>query len=146
MAQEVLFTKTQDGRIAPADGLSAEQIDGLSVGQVYGATIKKKRNVKHLRKYWALMSAVFPHQAFYPTVKKLERGVKRALGLTEEVLNPVTMEYETDTGSIAFDKMEQDEFSEYYDRSVDLILTRIVPGVGREDLERQVLEILEGKQ
>jgi hypothetical protein len=42
--------------------------------------------------------------------------------------------------------MDQDEFEQLYERAVELILTRILPGVGREDLDRQVAEIMAGRK
>lgn len=137
--------KEAGGRLSPADGHSAELIDALPAGKVYGATIKRKRNVQHLKKYWALIDAVWPAQALYPTSKRLGNAIKRACGLVDENLDPVTLKPYDEVGSIAFDAMEQDEFEEFFSRAVDLICNHILPGVGREDLRRRVDDILEGR-
>ncbi len=48
--------------------------------------------------------------------------------------------------SIAFDKMKQDEFEEFYDRAIELITTVILPGINREDVNREVDAILAGRE
>ena len=47
---------------------------------------------------------------------------------------------------MAFDNIDQTEFEQVYERIVDVILTRILPGVGRKDLEDQVHDILAGRK
>jgi hypothetical protein len=40
--------------------------------------------------------------------------------------------------------MSQDRFEQWYDRALDVILTKILPGVDRQDLTDQVNQILAG--
>lgn len=48
-------------------------------------------------------------------------------------------------GSISFAAMDQGEFEQFYERAVELILTRILPGVDRPELDAQVMDILDGR-
>lgn len=146
MAKELLLERDGKGGLRPADPMSAELIDGLPMGATFGATIRQKRNLAHHRKYWALIRAIYEHQGLYPTEEALSDGIKKGVGLVKEVLNPETMEVEYDAASIAFDAMDQEAFEAFFDRAVDLICRRIVPGLAHADLEREVNEILAGKR
>lgn len=146
MAREILVTRTWNGRLAPVDPMSAQAINDLPVNKTLGATIRQKRNLGHHRKFYALIRAVFPHQVVYATEKGLVDGIKMAVGHTREVIDPRTMETTHAPDSISFEKMDQEAFEQFYDRAVSLIRERIIPQVDSRDLEREVLEIMEGRQ
>jgi hypothetical protein len=145
MAREILFTIGPLGKLSPVDPHSAEIWADLPRGKVLGATIRQKRNVDHHRKFFALLNVVWPHQELYSTTDQLLDGIKLATGHTRDVMHPETGERFLAPASIAFDKMDQGAFEQFYDRAVDLICRRIIPGVGRADLEREVNEILAGR-
>ena len=117
----------------------------LKSEQLLGVTVRQKRNLAHHNKYWALIDAVWEHQALYPTVTALSDGVKLACGLTEETLNPLTMEVSLKPSSIAFDAMDQDDFEQFYERAIGIIIERILPGVNSRDLDRRVQDIMKGR-
>lgn len=145
MAKEILFTITPLGKLSPVDPYSAETWAELPRGKVLGASIAQKRNVDHHRKFFALLNVVHPNQEAYPTIDGLLDGIKLAIGHTREAINAETGEHVFAPASIAFDKMDQDQFEQFYDRAVDLICRRIIPGLGRSDLEREVNEIIAGR-
>lgn len=146
MAREILFTISPLGKLSPVDPRSAELWADLPRGKVLRAKVQQPRNVEHHRKLFALLNCVHPHQDHYATVKGLLDGIKLATGHTEEAVNAETGETIYAPASIAFDKMDQDAFEQFYDRAVDLICRRIIPGLGRADLEREVNEILAGRK
>lgn len=131
--------------LIPANEQSLEVLRKMKVGEWYQVNTKMPRNVKHLRKYFALLGAVHPHQTMWPTFNKFRAKFEEALGHGEYHVNGRGEKY-FEAESISFAAMEQDEFDEFYEKAVELILTRILPGVGRADLDRQVGEILEGRQ
>lgn len=145
MTREVLFTLSPLGKVQPVDPRSAEIWADLPRGKVLRAKVQQPRNVQHHRKLFALLGVVFPHQEHYATVEGLLDGIKLATGHTREVVNAETGEHHLSPASIAFDKMDQDAFEQFYDRAVDLICRRIIPGLGRSDLEREVNEVLAGR-
>jgi hypothetical protein len=145
MATDLIFTITRLGKISFSDTRSAELWNDLPRGKDLRAKVTQPRNVKHHRKLFALLGVVLPHQDVYLTTHALLDGIKLATGHTHAVINPETGETLHAPASIAFDKMGQDEFEQFYDRAVDLICRRIIPGLGRADLEREVNEILAGR-
>ena len=145
MAVEVWVKRTQLGTLVPANSQSEQELKRLPVDEWRLASIRLPRNLKHHRKWMALLQAVFPHQDEWPTFKSFRRAVKKALGLGEWIESKSGhREFEED--SIAFDKMEQDEFDQFYARGVALVVTRILPAVDSEDLNRTVNEILAGRK
>lgn len=141
---ELWLTRKMD-MLVPANEQSLEALRKLKQGEWYKAEVTMPRNLKHLRKYFALLAAVYPHQTMWPTFRKFRAKFEEALGHGEYYVNGRGERY-FENESIAFGAMQQDEFDQFYERAVELILTRILPGVGRADLDRQVGEILEGRK
>lgn len=127
----------------PADDATAE-----AMKPYLGKTIRMKwaapRNVGHHNKFFALLNTVFPHQSVYPTFDTFRDAVSVALGYGDTVKlgDGRTI---ICAKSISFAKMDQVAFGEFYDRAVNLILTKILPHVDRADLEQQVHDILDGR-
>lgn len=144
MATE-LWLQRRLGHLVPANSQSAELLAGLPNDKWMLATIRMPRNVKHHRKYWALMQAVFPHQSVWPTMKSFQRAMKKALGHGEWVASADGRK-EFIEESISFANMDQSEFEQFYARAVEVILTKVLPNVDSEDLEREVAEILKGNR
>ena len=145
MAVEVWVKRTQLGVLVPANSQSEQELKKLPVDEWRLASIRLPRNLKHHRKWMALLQAVFPHQDEWPTFKSFRRAVKKALGLGEWIESK-SGHREFEEGSIAFDKMDQDEFDQFYARGVSLVITRILPAVNSEDLNAIVEEILAGRK
>jgi hypothetical protein len=131
--------------LVPANEQTLDALRKLKPGQWYRADIKMPRNVKFHRKYFALLGAVFPHQTMWPTFRKFRAKFEEALGHGEYHVNARGERY-FENESISFASMEEDEFEQLYERAVELILTRILPGVGRAELDQQVAEIMEGRR
>lgn len=145
MATEAWIIRTQLGHLVPANAQSKEALDKLPVNEWRLASIRLPRNVKFLRKWMALQAAVYPHQDEWPTFNSFKRAIKKALGLGEWVVSK-SGHREFEEGSISFAKMDEDEFEQFYERGVELILTRVLPGVDREDLNREIEDILAGRK
>ena len=132
MATDVRVKRVMD-RLVPADKVSADELAELPANTILRCQITRPRNPRHHAKYWALISAIFPHQTAYATRNQLHEHL-----MTGEI------EYEAD--SIAFDNLDQKGFEEVYERIVQVVLTRVLPGVGKRDLDAQVMDILEGSK
>lgn len=145
MAVDVRVKRVMD-RLVPADKVSADELAELPTDAILRCQITRPRNPRHHAKYWALISAIFPHQKAYPTRNQLHKQLKKAVGFTIETVNLMTGEIEYEADSMAWDNLDQKGFEEVYERIVDVILTRVLPGVGRRDLEAQVMDILEGRR
>lgn len=144
MATE-LFLKRSLNKLVPADARSEGLLRDLPKGRFFRAVITQPRNLSHHNKFFALLHVIFPHQDMYPTEKSLLRNIKKALGLGEWVeYKDGRTEFFED--SISFTAMKQDEFEQFYARFIDLVTTKILPGVDSADLEREVNEIMAGRK
>lgn len=138
MADAITLKRTMGGFV-PANSYDENLMMKYQPGDIVRAKISKPRNVKHSNKFHALLQKVFPHQNMWPTYDLFRKAIQRAVGYFEEVNGQVF------DVSIAFDSMDQKEFEEFYDRVVMLVCERIIPGLDKADLEREVDEILKGR-
>lgn len=145
MPTELYMRRALD-RLVPVDHLSADLLRNFAQGKALRVTVVEPRNIKHHRMYWALVAAIFPHQKAYATADDLHDALKLACGYFDMVRNPLTGRKYPKTRSIAFDKMDQAQFSEFFNRAVEVVLTRIVPGVDKADLQAQIEDILAGSK
>lgn len=140
MATELLLIR--DGnRLAAAEPISAEAIDAIGKNETVAAKITRSRNGKHHRKFFVLIGEVFKNQDRYPTMEHLLDAIKIGVGhydtyqltKTREVVRP---------RSISYAKMGQEGFEQFYNSVVNYIITKILPGTDKQDLESRVMEIL----
>lgn len=127
------------GSLRPTDSAGEDALRKIGNGEVVSIELKRPRNVKHHRLFWALMTIVHENmdEARYPTVEDLVAAIKIAAGLRTRIVLP-NGDVGFIPGSIAFHKMSQDEFSAFYDRVCDLIAKHFLPGVTSEQLRAEV--------
>lgn len=112
-------------------------------GEVVMVEVKRPRRLKHHRLFFALLSIVWENcdQERYPTVEDLRAAITIAAGHRTRIELPGNV-----VGfiprSIAFHKMDQAEFSAFYDRVCDLIAKHFLPGVTSDQLRAEVEEMI----
>lgn len=141
MSDPVFLRRTLTGYV-PFDDAGQAAHAATPLGAIVKAKITRPRNVGHHRKYWAVLNAIHPHQELYPTPGLLHAAVKAALGYADTI--KLDGKVVVVPRSIAFDAMDQDEFEKFWDRFMALVSTRIIPGIDRRDLEREVADIVNG--
>lgn len=124
----------------PVDDRGRDLMGKVKFGKQVVIEVKQARNVKELRLYWALMHLIFPNQSTWPTEEDLSDAIKCAVGhCTETKLKDGRLMVRPK--SISFAKSEQAEWRAFLDRVMTLITTKILPGVTKEDLKRELEEI-----
>lgn len=129
------------GHLTPVDEAGEDALRKLRFGDTVMIEVKKPRNGQHHRLYWALVSMVWQNQERYETTEQLHNALKLSAGIYETITMPNGNEYRV-PGSISFDKMDQTEFSAFYDRVCDLIAEHFLPGVTSEQLKREVSSMI----
>ena len=142
MAVEVLLVR-EGSKLAAADPISAEIIANIKLRETVTASIRRPRNPKHHRKLWALLSVVFENQTAFATIEDLLGAIKLATGLFDNGKTVDGIPYVVPQ-SISFAAMDQNRFEQWYDKALDVILTKIVPGIAKSDLEARINDILNG--
>jgi Protein of unknown function (DUF1367) len=143
MSIDVLLLR-EGTRLGAADPISHELLQAIPLGQTVTASIRRPRNARHHKLLFTLLTIVHENQDTYATVEDLLRALKLAVGLFDTGLTVDKIPYVVPQ-SISFASMDQQTFSVVYEKIVNVIITKILPGVNREDLDRQVHDLLDGK-
>lgn len=133
------------------DPLSFDQFDKkVKPGEIYSCEIKRKRNPKFHRKFFAMMKVGY--DAWEPCVtyegvplnKDFESFRKDVQIMAGYHLIQPTLggEYKIVAMSISFDSMEQDEFEELYSMCAQVLLDNVLKNYTRNDLDRVVNQLL----
>jgi hypothetical protein len=127
------------GSLRPVDTNGEDALRGIGNGELIEVEIKRRRNIKFHRKYFALITLVWENmdQERYPTIEDLHAALKIAAGLRTRIELPDgTLGFIP--GSIAFHKMDQGAFDRFFNRVCDLVAKHFLPGVTSEELRHEV--------
>ena len=93
----------------------------LKIDQDYLVTVKMPRNIKFHRKMFALYNLVFSNQERYRVLDDLRRDITIEAGYYRERTN-IHGEVIKEAESISFANMDDDVFSDLYNRTLDVIV------------------------
>lgn len=125
------------GGMKGADERTEDAIKDIGLGEVVRVKFYSSRNIRHHRKFFALLQMVFKNQDKYLSLEGLRFAVTIAAGYAEEIrldgdkvtLKPV---------SISFSRMNQHEFNEFYDAALAAI-PRLLPQFEGVDLDKELM-------
>ena len=123
------------------DHTSADYLAKLKPGEIVRAEIRRCRNPRQHRLYWALIGAIFPQQSAWATQEQLHNAIKCAVGYCD-TFRLTDDRIMTSPKSIAFGNMPQDEWEQFFDKVIALVCERIIPGLQDKDLRQQVEEMI----
>lgn len=143
---EFYLTKTDTMTFKASYDSDAEAVKHIPIGESVKAKFVKSRNVRHHRKFFAMLEMVkqnmpetMPEQ--YQDTTLLLDEIKFQLGYFEM--------YHTLGGrdfykvkSISFGKMDQVKFDEFYNRAVDVMLKYFLKDITKEQFDKEVIEFL----
>ena len=140
----ILFLKRHLNGFAPAWTDDLDKLKKLSHEHVYKCTVTRPRNLKHHRKFFAMLSLVMDNLP-----EELEDRFKTTDDLLFEMkLQTGCYEKHSTIGgkeiirvkSIKFEKMAQDEFEEFYDACLVVVAKYILPGISKEEIINNLIE------
>lgn len=129
------------GGLKPADPLAQETYDGLALNTEVMAEITRPRSIGHHRKLFALLALIRDNQEFYKTTDDVLDALKVATGHWYP-MKTQTGQTVAKTKSIAFSKMDQIAFNQFWDAVCEVVVTRFLPGVTREELEAEIMTMV----
>lgn len=114
----------------------------LKVGTEVVAEIKRPRNYEHHKKFFALLRLVFDNLPEdlgerYTNMESLLTEIKFQLGYYDTHITLSGRETHIPK-SIAFNTMSQDDFTQFYDRAVDVVLRWFLPYNNRQELAEEI--------
>lgn len=140
------------GQLVPQGEDAADYIERLQDGQVIRAEVKRMRNYKFHKKFYALLDFAYDQwepdssleYAGQPVQKNRKRFRKDIIILAGHYDSTVNLKGEVrlEAHSISFANMSEEDFEKLYSEAINVILTRILRNYTRADLEAVVAELL----
>lgn len=149
---EVYLIKTMVGLI-PADERSREWFEKIKQGQAVHSDFKRVRNYRFLKKWFALLNIAFDqwepgevNSKYGVPEKNFDRfrdDVTILAGFFETTIR-LDGSVRIEAKSVSFAKMDEDEFSNLYSKSVDVLIKHVYKSkLTPEEIEKAVLMYLE---
>ena len=117
---EITLIKTLSGFKACYDS-DSEKAKKIPLNEPFVITYTKKRNIKFHRKFFALMNMIFDNQEKYNSIEHLRKDLIIAAGYYDTRFNFEGVEI-LEAKSMSFSSMDEIEFSELYNRIIDVIV------------------------
>lgn len=114
-----IWVQRKGGYLAPEFKMDAEAIELLPYGERLRVTLHTGRVPKRLRFYWSFLKKVVDSTACAPNVESLHEALKVSIGYVTPVM---VRGYQINVPrSIAFDKMDEAEFSLFLRDALEFI-------------------------
>ncbi len=119
----------------------------LKIGEVYSVDIKLVRNYEFHKKYFALINCAWEfmtekQQTFFKDIEKFRKTIEVAAGHCEPFYSHEKKEWFDIPKSIAFDKMDNSQFEELYQRVLDVLFLTALKTISREEFEKNLINFL----
>lgn len=140
---KISLVNTDRGLVPYADE-DFELKNKLKLGEVYTCTLKVSRNLEHHRKYFKMIATAWEFlpeyvQANFRDVEIFRKQMEMCAGYFERVYSPMTGEWADWPKSIAFDKLDQDEFEKVYNGVRNVIDALLRPYISEKEFEENIL-------
>ena len=140
---DLFLEKTMFG-LSPWSDSDKEIVKPWSYGEVVRMDVKRERNPMHHRKYFSLLKATLYHLPEGSPIKSIDHLkdlLKFETGYFETFIS-LSGEMVYKPKSISFGAMSQDRFNQFYSESLDIICSKLLTGISKEDFERDILNFL----
>lgn len=130
------------GAFRPTDDEGTEAMQKIGDGELVKVTWSRPRNIHFHNKFFAMLGIVLKNQEHYQSMDELLNVCKIEIGHVTAVSTGRGTVYWPK--SISFAKMDETEFSAFYNRAVDWVLKDVIPGLQRQHLDAEVEDQLIG--
>lgn len=138
---EILLYNTPSG-LKPCYDEDYDEKKKLKIGEIYKAKITIPRNIKHHRKFFAMLKTCWEYQSeerrakmFQNSFDLFRQTVLLAAGISNRIWDVNGKKFIDIPKSISFSNMTQTEFDEVYNRCFDVLCSIFVSHVSRYELE-----------
>lgn len=137
-----LFVRRQRMTLVPCHPADAEELMKLPAGRDLSIKVGRvSRSLRQHRFFRALLSKVVENHPHYSSVEQLLTFLKARLGAVDEVVFHDGQVF-TRLRSTSFDSMDQTEFQSFFNASLDVICTEVLPQIERKALLGEVEKML----
>lgn len=128
-------TKSNSG-LKPSFDVDMEVYIKIPVGETWEIEYKKVRNYEFHKKFFALIKLAFDNQEAYKLINSMREDLIIHAGYSYEDTNFITGEVKTKAKSIAFQNMDEIEFSKLYE-SVKNVISQWL-GLENENIDLEI--------
>ena len=126
----------------PADEAGEAVLRTLAQGELVTLELKRPRNLAFHRKFFAMLQIILQNQDHYKSVDDLLDVCKLRIGHSRKI--QTTHGIVEVPASISFSALDDTGFQDFYDRACQWVITEVIPGLKRHDLDEAVeVELLE---
>ena len=126
-----LYVRNTLSGLVPLYSSDLEEKRKLKLGEDYEVTIKRPRNIRFHKLFFALLNIGYENTQLDMPFDTYRKYAVMKAGFVRTYATPSGAYFEPE--SIAFSNMDEDTFREVYDRVLDVIIKDI--GATREDIE-----------
>ena len=137
---KIMMVKQLNGSLIPAHDSDYEKLKKIKLNKMVEVEITQKRNLKFLRKFFALINLVYQNQEYYSSIDHLRRDLTIESGYYDVRLNKFTGEEIIEPKSISFASMDEIEFSELYNKFLVTVVR--VFGWDGEEIENNIADFI----
>lgn len=136
----------KDGYLIPASDDDFKKKLCLKKGQTYKAKIVLYRNYDFHRKYFAMINAAWEYveeakqeRFFHNSVDQFRQTIQMTAGHSDKIFSYELKTFIDIPRSISFEKMDNDEFSDLYDRVKAVLWSLVLDGkVSEKDFDKLI--------
>ena len=140
-----------NGSLFPYGEQAQDYFKSLKNGETYQADIKQPRNAKFHAKYFALLNYAF---SFFENADIKYKGQDVAANFDRfrnditilagfyDVTYDINLKIHLKAKSISFAKMKEDEFEKLYNKTIDIILAKVLTRQTKTDIDSAVNNIM----
>jgi hypothetical protein len=130
---QTIYVRRKGNTLVPCAQVDEEALLSIPEGKDIAASLTRPRSSKQHRLFWAVLQHVVHNSDDYHKPEQVLTWLKIRLGYVEKIQFHGTQVW-WQTKSISFNSMGQDEFSQFFNDSIDLICFEILPGMDPETL------------
>lgn len=144
----------KNGRtLTPVDDEGRDALAKIRDGRDVMVEVRRARNPRHHRLYWALINFVKLHainadgESLFENadLEIIHTAVKIATGFVRTFVDTTTGKTAFVPLSIAFESLDQTQFEEFFNTATKIIASRwLPPGTTPEDVRRELIELVDG--
>lgn len=132
---DIFLTRTLAG-LVPADAEAKEAVRRWKIGETLKCSVRKPRDYKNHKRYFALLNLTFENQDKYTSFEHFRKAVQIAAGHVDEL---ITLDGEVTflPKSIAYDALDEMEFSKVFGETMT-VCAKILGDLDLDDLRIEV--------
>jgi hypothetical protein len=141
MSNDFLIMRRHGEKLLPVTEWDREHLLDIPEGRDLTVKITRTRSPKQHRLFWSLLAKVVENHPYYTNPEQLLTWLKIRLGWVDAVMMHDGNIW-SQTRSISFHSMGQDDFRKFFNQCVDVIVAEVIPETDKDALLDEVFSML----